>query len=114
MVARAFERDSRFSLIAGPLVWSAHFLTLYVFTALACARGFFHDEILGIRLVPLVGSAWSLVAVALIVDALYLVLASLARRSRRRRAAAVRRTATARPAGGSSWPMPACCCRGSR
>jgi hypothetical protein len=72
MVARAFEHDSLFSLIAGPLVWSAHFLLIYVFTALACARGFFHDEILGIRIVPLVGSALSLVAVALIIDALYL------------------------------------------
>jgi hypothetical protein len=72
MVARAFERDSLFSLIAGPLVWSVHFLSIYVFTALACARGFFHDEVLGIRLVPLVGSLLSLVAIALIVDALWL------------------------------------------
>ena len=52
MVARAFERDSLFSLIAGPLVWTAHFLTLYVFTAIACARGFFHHEVLGVRIVP--------------------------------------------------------------
>ena len=57
MVARAFERDSLFSLIAGPLVWTAHFLTLYIFTAIACAHGFFHHEILGVRVVPLVGGA---------------------------------------------------------
>lgn len=69
MVARAFERDSLFSLIAGPMVWTVHFLTIYVFTALACARGFFDLEALGLPIVPLVGGAVTLVAVALIVDA---------------------------------------------
>jgi hypothetical protein len=68
MVARAFERDSLFSLIAGPLVWTVHFLTLYILTAIACAHGFFYEEILGIRIVPLVGGAVTLVAVALILD----------------------------------------------
>jgi hypothetical protein len=68
MVARAFERDSLFSLIAGPLVWTVHFLTLYILTAIACAHGFFHEEILGIRVVPLVGGAVTLIAVALILD----------------------------------------------
>jgi hypothetical protein len=68
MVARAFERDSLFSLIAGPLVWTVHFLTLYILTAIACAHGFFHDEVLGVRVVPLVGGAVTLIAVALILD----------------------------------------------
>jgi hypothetical protein len=68
MVARAFERDSLFSLIAGPLVWTVHFLTLYILTAIACAHGFFHQEFLGVRVVPLVGGAVTLVAVALILD----------------------------------------------
>jgi hypothetical protein len=72
MVARAFERDSLFGLIAGPLVWSAHFLALYVFTAIACARGVFDDEVFGVRIVALAGSALSLLAIALIGDALYL------------------------------------------
>jgi hypothetical protein len=72
MVARAFERDSLFSLIAGPLVWTAHFLSLYLFTAIACAHGFFHDELLGIRVVPLVGGVITLLAVVLILDALIL------------------------------------------
>ena len=71
MVLRAIERDSLFSLIAGPLIWSVHFLAIYIFTAIACARGFFDAEILGIRIVPLVGSALSLIAIALIADALY-------------------------------------------
>jgi hypothetical protein len=72
MVARAFERDSLFSLIAGPLVWTVHFLTLYIVTAIACAHGFFHEEVLGVRVVPLVGGAVTLVAVALILDAVVL------------------------------------------
>ena len=72
MVARAFERDSLFSLIAGPLVWTVHFLTLYIFTAIACAHGFFDHEIFGVRVVPLAGGAVTLVAVALILDALLL------------------------------------------
>jgi hypothetical protein len=72
MVARAFERDSLFSLIAGPLVWTVHFLTLYILTAIACAHGFFHEEILGVRVVPLFGGAVTVVAVALILDAVVL------------------------------------------
>ena len=75
MVARAFERDSLFSLIAGPLVWTVHFLTLYILTAIACAHGFFDHELLGIRVVPLIGGGLLLrftlsirVAVALILD----------------------------------------------
>jgi hypothetical protein len=72
MVARAFERDSLLSLIAGPLVWTAHFLTLYIFTAIACAHGFFHDEILDVGIVALVGGAATLLAVVLILDAGFL------------------------------------------
>jgi hypothetical protein len=72
MVARAFERDSLFSLIAGPLIWTGHFLTLYVFTAIACAKGFFHEEILGVRVVQLFGAAVTVVAVALILDGMML------------------------------------------
>ena len=71
MLLQAIRHDSLFSVIAGPLIWSVHFLSIYVFTAIACAQGFFHDEILGIRSVPLVGSAFSLIAIALIADALY-------------------------------------------
>ena len=72
MVARAFERDSLFSLIAGPLVWTAHFLSLYLFTAIACAKGFFHDEILGLRIPQLFAGAVTVVAVVLILDAVVL------------------------------------------
>jgi len=72
MIARAFERDSLFSLIAGPLVWTGHFLTLYIFTAIACAKGFFHDEMLGVRVVQLCGAAVTVVAVVLILDTMML------------------------------------------
>ena len=71
MLLQAIRPDSLFSLIAGPLIWSVHFLAIYVFTAIACAHGFFDDEILGIRTVPLAGSAFSLIAIALLADALY-------------------------------------------
>ena len=69
MVVRAFERDSLFSIIGGPMVWVAHFLTVYIFTAIACARGFFHADLLGVGVVPLVGGLATLAAAALIVDA---------------------------------------------
>lgn len=72
MVARAFERDSLFTVIAGPLVWTVHFLSLYIFTAIACAHGFFHEQILGVRMVPLFGGAVTVVAAVLILDALVL------------------------------------------
>jgi hypothetical protein len=72
MVARAFERDSLFSVIAGPLVWTAHFLSLYVFTAIACAKGFFRDEILGLRIPQLFAGAVTAAAVVLIVDGVVL------------------------------------------
>ena len=72
MVARAFEQDSLFSLIIGPIVWTVHFLVLYITAAIACAHGVFHEELLGIRIVPLIGGAATLVAVLLILDALVL------------------------------------------
>ena len=115
MVARAFERDSLFSLIAGPLVWTAHFLTLYILTAIACAHGFFHQEFLGVRVVPLFGGAVTLVAVALILDAV--VLAYRRWRGCPPTAGPLRcrrTTPTTSPAGAASWPMPVCCSPASR
>lgn len=72
MVARAFERDSLLTLIAGPMVWAVHLLVVYITAAIACAHGFFHDELLGIRTVPLIGGGATLIAVALIADALFI------------------------------------------
>jgi hypothetical protein len=69
MLLHAIERDSLFSVIAGPLIWSVHFLSIYVFTAIACAHGFFDHQVLGTNVVRLVGGAATLVAVILILDA---------------------------------------------
>ena len=38
---------------AGLLVWGAHFLFVYVFTALACARAFADLRLIGIGIVPM-------------------------------------------------------------
>jgi hypothetical protein len=62
-----FDRDSLFSIIAGPMVWAVHFLVLYVTAAVACAKGFFDVELAGIGVVQLVAAAVTLGAVTLIV-----------------------------------------------
>jgi hypothetical protein len=41
-----------FCLWSGLLIWAADFLSIYVFAALACARGFAHVEVLGLPIVP--------------------------------------------------------------
>jgi hypothetical protein len=68
MVARAFERDSLFTLIVGPMVWATHFLVVYVTAAIACAHGFFDDEMLGIPIVQMIGGAATLLALGLVLD----------------------------------------------
>lgn len=40
-------------LLSGPLIWVAHLLLIYVFTALACARQFAHVQWLGVGVVTL-------------------------------------------------------------
>ena len=115
MVARAFERDSLFSLIAGPLVWTAHFLTLYIFTAIACAHGFFDHEILGVRVVPLVGGAVTAARGGADPGRAGALLSPLARHALRTASPRPcrRTTRTTSPAAAASWPMPACCCPAS-
>lgn len=56
------------SMLFGLLVWAAHFLFVYVFAALACARGFASASLFGFGIVPatIVGStAIAVLAVAL-------------------------------------------------
>ena len=48
---RLVPRDSLVAMVGGPIVWSAHFLLVYVFTALACAFRFSDREFLGISVV---------------------------------------------------------------
>lgn len=47
---------------AGALIWAAHFLVIYAFTAIACARGFAGAEWLGLGVVPVTITAATLVA----------------------------------------------------
>jgi hypothetical protein len=71
-----FLRKSLF-MIGGLLVWAFQFGVIYVFNALACARGFAGRQVLGIGIVPFVVGAASLVALA---AALAVLLAALWRR----------------------------------
>ena len=50
-------------LTGGLIIWAARFLFAYIFTALACARGFADITILGVGIVPLVVSLATVVAV---------------------------------------------------
>lgn len=47
---------------AGLLVWAADFLFIYVFAAIACARGFADATVLGIGVVPFASALATLVA----------------------------------------------------
>ncbi len=50
-------------IIVGPLLaWIANFVVVYVIGALACARGFAEDRVLGLPLVTIVASGSSLAA----------------------------------------------------
>jgi hypothetical protein len=71
-----FVRKSLF-MIGGLLIWAAQFTMIYVFNALACARGFAGRQMLGIGVVPFVVGAVSLLALA---AALAVLLAALWRR----------------------------------
>jgi multidrug efflux pump subunit AcrB len=68
MVTEAVERDSLFSIIVGPLVWAVYFLTIYITTAIACAKEFFYLQIFGISILPAGVALATLIAVGLILD----------------------------------------------
>lgn len=72
MVARTIQSNSLFSLIVGPMVWAAHFLVVYVTTAIACAKDFFNHQVWGIDLVPFTVGIATLIAAVLIVDGIAL------------------------------------------
>ena len=64
--------DSRFTptafrISSGIIIWAAHFLAIYGFTALACARGWVTARWIGIGVAPwVIGAATLLAAVALV------------------------------------------------
>ena len=51
------------SMTAGVLIWAADFLFIYVFAALACARGFASHSVLGVGIVPFASAVSTAVAV---------------------------------------------------
>jgi len=55
-------RRTTLTVTAGLLIWAADFLFIYVFAALACARGFAHTTLLGFAIVPLVSTIATAVA----------------------------------------------------
>jgi hypothetical protein len=65
MKASPFSRAFLLMLF-GPMVWAAHFLVIYGFTGIACARGLQQAEWLGMNIVTWVIAATAFVAVAAI------------------------------------------------
>ncbi len=53
-----------FRMLSGLMIWAAHFLGIYIFTALACARRFAEASWLGIGVVPWVIGTATLAAAA--------------------------------------------------
>ena len=51
MTAPGFTRTFLY-MLGGLIVWAVRFLAVYIFTALACARGWAEAELAGIGLVP--------------------------------------------------------------
>lgn len=61
------DRDSLIGMVAGPLVWAAHFLFCYVLVSVACAFGF----------ASAAGGGWGTVPILLVIASV-LALASIA------------------------------------
>jgi hypothetical protein len=59
------------SIFAGPIVWAAHFLAIYVFVALACARHFGNLQFLGIGIVPWTVGILTVASLAVLAAALW-------------------------------------------
>lgn len=61
MIEPRFPRTT-LKVTAGLLIWAADFLFIYVFAALACARGYAHATVLGFGIVPFVSTVATAVA----------------------------------------------------
>jgi hypothetical protein len=62
-LSRRFPRVA-LATFAGLLIWAADFLFIYVFAAVACARGYAGVTVLGIGIVPLASTVSTLIAAA--------------------------------------------------
>ena len=67
-VTQRIRDDSLFSIIVGPMVWAVHFLIIYPFTAVACAKDFFDTRWLGFTVVHWVVGVATVIAAGLILD----------------------------------------------
>lgn len=65
-MGRVIPRDSLVGIVGGPLVWTVHFLLVYVFTAVACAFRFADLTFLGTSIVNSLMVIATLLAVAVI------------------------------------------------
>lgn len=71
MAMNIIDRDSLIGMVAGPLVWAAHFLTCYILVAVACAFGF--DAVAGpggwdaVRTALLIVSGIALAIIAMLI-----------------------------------------------
>jgi hypothetical protein len=77
-MARVRFTSATLRILSGLLIWAAHFLVIYIFTALACARRFADLSWLGIGVVP-----WVIGAATLAAAAVTLVVIGLAVRDAR-------------------------------
>ncbi|WP_119679770.1 hypothetical protein [Indioceanicola profundi] len=59
-------RDNPMTIVMGPIVWGAHFVLVYVFNAIACAKGAGGTRWLGLPMVAVVVSLLTVLALALI------------------------------------------------
>jgi hypothetical protein len=77
MAATGFSRQVLL-VMSGLIVWAVHFLVVYPFNALACARNFATFEILGIGILPVAIVIVTLLSLGLIGAALLAVTAGRA------------------------------------
>jgi hypothetical protein len=64
MIRRSTALPAPVALAGAFTAWALHFLILYSFQALACARGFADERIGGIGIVPAVGGVATVAAIA--------------------------------------------------
>jgi len=73
MEKTAFIRKT-FFVLGGLLIWAAHFGNVYVFNALACARGFHRLHLFGVGAVPLTVGLATAIALAGVIGVLVIAL----------------------------------------
>jgi hypothetical protein len=73
MEKTAFIRNT-FFVLSGLLIWAAYFGFVYVFNALACARGFHRLQLLGFGVVPLTIVLGTALAVAAVLALMFIAL----------------------------------------